>query len=196
MNRLRVIVIGIVVVVAAILGATIALGQSAPFSFGSEDRLREMSSTLGTEVASFPAQSGTPDRSVFVAKLSDGSLCVRNASADKATWGGGCNPAESPLGGKPFMAMFSFVGGPEIKTVIEARLYGLVDSEVYALKAEMSDGSTRTLGLSAQTVAATPYRVFAERVARADLHNGISPIAIVAYNVSGTEIARQPTGIG
>jgi len=93
------------------------------------------------------------------------------------------------------MLMFSFSGGPQIQAVKEARLYGLADSTVDRLDTVMSDGSVEPLRMTPNAVAGTPYRAFAARVSPGALKAGVSPVAVVAYDASGAELARQETGL-
>lgn len=196
MTKRHLILVGFIVLVVTAVGVGFAAAQSLLFSSDPSSQVRELErANLGVEVAQFPPQSGRPDASVYVALLADGSVCVNAAISDKTSWSGGCNPASAPLGDKPFMALFTYDGGPTVATVKEARLHGLVDHSVKNLRAEMSDSSTRQLSLSAHPVVGTPYRVFAHRVSPADLNTGITPVAVVAYDASGGEISRQPTGL-
>lgn len=149
---------------------------------------------LGQKIAAFPAQPGRADAAVYLARRADGFMCLNSAAADTASFGGGCNPAGDPLGGKPLMVLFAYDGGPAVETVTDARLYGLVDHSVKEVTVEMTDGSTRPVRLSANDVGGMPYRVFAERVSMRDLKAAITPTAVVAYDATGREIARQATG--
>lgn len=180
-------------VLVAIMGAGLATGS---FLFPNDPITRPaVESELGEKVASFPSQAGRPDAAVHIARSADAGLCVNATGGDRRSWSGGCNPARDPLGGLPFMALFTYDGGPAAEHVKEARLYGLADKSVRQLSMEMTDGSARPLRLSANPVAGTAYRVFAERVSPNDLRSGITPTAVVAYDASGAEIGRQPTGL-
>ena len=197
-QRRLLILVGAIVLAIAIGGVAYAGAQSLLFAADQDQgaRLRELKERqLGSRVATLPPQAGRPEVGVYVARLSDGSICVSDASGDKTTAGGGCNSASAPLNGKPFMALFAYDGGPGVATVKDARLYGLADGSVDELRLEMSDGSTRQLHLGAQAVAGTPYRAFAYRVSHADIRARITPVAVVAYDASATVIGRQPTGL-
>ena len=193
MTRPRLVLLAALVAVG-ITGAGLAAAASLladdPASHVRELDVRQ----LGEKVAAFPPEVGRPETGVYVARLGNGSICVNAATAARASWSGGCNPANAPLGGKPFMALFTYDGGPAVETVEDARLFGLADKSVKQLRVEMSDRSSRELRLSANTVAPAPYRVFAHRVSRDDLAAGITPVAVTAYDASGAEIGRQATG--
>ena len=186
--------------IAALVALAIAgAGLAAAASLIADDpasHVRELDAKqLGEKVAAFPPEAGWPESGVYVARLGNGSICVNAATAVRKSWSGGCNPAGAPLGGKTFMVLFTYDGGPAVETVEDARLFGLADRSVKQLRVEMSDRSSRELRLSANTVAATPYRVFAHRVSRDDLGAGIAPVAVTAYDESGAEIERQATGL-
>lgn len=150
---------------------------------------------LGARIATFAAGNGAPERGVYLAQLEDGRTCLMDADAGGRTAGGGCSRGDDALDGEPFSATFMYDGGPDPSSVTDARLAGLVAPSVARIFAVMSNGSTRTLPLSEKGVASTSYRVFAFRVSRGDLRNGVTPTAIVAYDRQGTELARQSTGL-
>lgn len=156
---------------------------------------------LGTRVATFGAADGAGqrnepvDRAVYVAKLSSGSLCVIDADMAGKDPGGGCNPTADPLGGRSIWVSFMFDGGPGVASVTDARLSGLVDGSVAQLRALMSDGSQRNIPLTKDDVAGTSFRAFAFRIAQTDLLGGVTPIAVVAFDDSGSQLDRQATGL-
>lgn len=89
----------------------------------------------------------------------------------------------------------AYDGGPAIETVHDARLIGLTDSSVATVRVLMSDGSFRSVKLKMSNVG-EDLQVFGFRVRKSDLKKGVGPIAVVALDGSGKEIARQTTGIG
>lgn len=198
MTKNRLVLVASLVVAIAVAGVAIASGRSLLFPTDAQQgaQLQELAANgLGQKAVGFPSQIGRPDLAVYVARLSDGSICVSDAQLNGIASGGACGPADSPLGGKPFMAVFASAGGATGASLKEARLYGLADSSVAQLKAEMSDGSTVVLPLFASKSADVPYRVFAYRVSRADLAAGVTPVTVVAHDTAGGEIARQETGV-
>ena len=60
----------------------------------------------------------------------------------------------------------------------------------------MSDGSTRKVKLEKAKVGSDEFQAFGYRFKKADLKKGIGPTAVVAFDASGNELGRQPTGIG
>jgi len=202
MKLRRTLVLGFALSVLAI-GASIAAAQAWWLSADdAQAPTRELvNKKLGQRVASFPGHGErirgklVDERLLFVATLADGSLCVNDSNVSQTEWGGGCNNADSPLGGKSFRVSFSFDGGPSFATVTDARLSGLVDKSVDKLTARMTDGSSRELELTSDTVAGTPYRAFAYRVSAVDLLAGVTPVAVVSYDSSGAELDRQATGL-
>jgi len=151
-------------------------------------------------VARFAPESGMADRQVVLQRTPDGYLCLwdsPDASADHGV--GGCNPSSDPLGGRKLFVSLAYDGGPNVQTVSDARLSGLLAPDVARVVLEMSDGSTRRVLLataSATKVVVQAYRVFAYRVRRSDLERGVGPVAVVAQAADGTELDRQTTGIG
>jgi hypothetical protein len=200
MRRKRLIVVATLVVTAVVVGALAGLGvvtatasSDSPGLAAAEGLQRN---GLGTRVATFPGASGTAERAVYLAQLPDGRTCLMDGDLDGRTAGGGCSrSAADPLGGRPFSVSFMFDGGPDASSVTDARLAGLVASNVAKLAAVMSDGSTRPLALSERGVASTSYRVFAFRVSQADLRKGVTPTVVVAYDRLGAELGRQSTGL-
>ena len=194
MTRTRLVLIAALValmITGGGLAAAASLLADDPASHVRELDVRQ----LGEKVAAFPPEAGRPDSGVYVARLGNGSICVNAATATRKSWSGGCNPASAPLGGKPFIVLFTYDGGPAVETVKDARLFGLADRSVKQLRVEMSDHSSRELRLSPNAVASTPYRVFAHRVSRDDLAAGIAPVAVTAFDAAGSALARQPTGL-
>jgi hypothetical protein len=151
-------------------------------------------------VATFPSETGSPDRQVVLQPTADGYLCIWDSPDGTAEHGvGGCNPASNPLGGRKLFVSLTYDGGPALSTVRDARLSGIAAPEVASARLVMTDGTTRTILLarpSTRAVAGTDYRSFAYRVRQADLVRGVSPAALLAYDGTGSVIDRQATGIG
>jgi len=135
---------------------------------------------------------------VFAQITSTGQFCLSDAPLDAPrAGGGGCNPADDPLGGSPVSASIAYDGGPAIDAVHDARLIGLAAANVHTVRIVMSDGSSRAVGLRKVTVGGDPgLQVFGFRVRKADLRRAIGPVAVVALDASGDELGRQITGIG
>jgi hypothetical protein len=150
-----------------------------------------------TRVADVPAGDGLSGRGVFVQVTETGHVCVwEAASATSRERGGGCNSADDPLNGRPLSFTLGYDGGPALGDVKSATLVGLASSEVARASVLMSDGSSREISLKKTKVAGDDYRAFGYRFKKADIRNGIGPTAVVAFDLGGTEIDRQPTGFG
>jgi len=150
-----------------------------------------------TQVASIDAADSAGELGVFVQTTETGHLCVWEApSATSRQRGGGCNTADDPLNGSAISATLSYDGGPAISSVKTATVFGLTAPEVAQVDVLMSDGSSRTVKLRKAKIASDEFRAFGHRIRKSDLRKGIGPTAIVAYDASGAELARQPTGIG
>ena len=144
-----------------------------------------------------PSADGLPARGVFAQVTSTGHLCLSDAPLSAPLMGGGgCNPADDPLGDRAFSASLAYDGGPAIQDVKDARLIGLTSSQVESLRVLMSDGSSRQVKLKSAKVAGNELNAFGYRFKRADLKKGIGPTAVVAFDADGVEIDRQATGIG
>jgi hypothetical protein len=150
-----------------------------------------------TQVAVIPSSDGHSSRGVFAQLTSTGHFCLWDAASPSAsTRSGGCNLVDDPLGGDPLRISLSYDGGPAISSVTDARLIGLAAIEVAAVEIVMSDGSLRKASLKRTTVGDHVFRAFGYRVRKSDTRRGIGPVAVVARDASGTEIHREPTGIG
>lgn len=150
-----------------------------------------------TQVANIDAADGSGELGVFVQTTETGHLCVWEApSATSRQRGGGCNTADDPLNGSPISATLSYDGGPATSSVKTATVFGLAAPEVAQVDVLMSDGSSRTVKLKKAKIGSDEFRAFGHRIRKSDLRKGIGPTAIVAYDASGAELARQPTGIG
>lgn len=151
-------------------------------------------------VADIPATGSARARGVFVQITSTGHLCLWDApSATSRERGGGCNPADDPLAGRELFVSLGYDGGPNLGTVTDARLMGLVSAQVGAVQVLMTDGTrrnvpmARTPGVALRHVA---YKAFAYRFATRDLQRGLGPTAVIALDTEGAELDRQPTGFG
>lgn len=194
----RVIVVVLVVLAAGVLaGGVIAAQRSGG---GHEDVLALQAAIEQaplTHVADIPAGEGASAQGVFVQLTRTGHVCVWEApSASSRQRGGGCNRADDPLNGSALSATLSYDGGPAVETVKGATLFGLASADVASASVHMSDGGTRAIKLKKAKVGSDEFQAFGYRFKRFDLEKGIGPIAIVAYDASGEEIGRQPTGIG
>lgn len=138
-------------------------------------------------VATFGASD--PARSVYLTRSANGKLiCLWDIDAFISERGGGCNPATDFFAENDLVASLDFSGGPSLDSVTSARLIGLVTSRVAMVKVIDSRGQATTVGLSRD-------RAFAFSFPASKLSQGVEPVAIVAYDASGTEIARQKTAI-
>lgn len=149
------------------------------------------------KVLDLPDASGAPSRSMFVQPTSAGFLCMWDApNALSRMRQGGCNPSDDPLGGRLLLASLAYDGGPAIEGVDDARLIGLAVAKTARVQVEMSDGTVREVKPKKTRAGSEDFQAFGYRFKKADLKKGIGPVAIVAYDASGAELGRQPTGIG
>jgi hypothetical protein len=150
-----------------------------------------------TRVAGIAAVDGLPARGVFVQVTRGGQLCLWDApSAWSRQRGGGCNPADDPLGGSPITVSLAYDGGPAVAGVTDARLVGLAAGDVAAVDVLMSDHTRRGIRLSGVEIGSLGLRAFGYRFRASDLRRGIAPVAVVALDASGAEVAREATGFG
>jgi hypothetical protein len=149
------------------------------------------------EVAEIPAGDGFRSHGVFVQPTSVGFTCLWDA-ADASTPDrhGSCNPSSDPFGGHKIFFGLAYDGGPATSDVRDARVLGIVAPAVATVRALMSDGTYRTVALRDSTIQGRSYRAFGYRFRSADLRRGLGPVAVVAFDASGTEIDRQTTGFG
>ena len=187
----RWMIVGIGVVVAALLAGRVVAAQ---FDDG-----RDLAEAIGEDplvrVADIAPGDGFPGRGVFVQLTRTGHLCVWEApSATSRERGGGCNPADDPLGGRALSVTFSYDGGPAVADVTSATLFGLAAPEVARASVVMSDGTRREIRLKTIEVAGDELRVFGFRFRKADLRRNVTPIAVVALDTGGNELDRQATG--
>lgn len=193
----RRVAIGLAVVLAAgvVVGGVIAGGVDWS---GRQAQLDvALTGADPVKLADIPAAEGSPARGVFAQVTSTGLFCLSDAPiGSPLKGGGGCNAADDPLGGDSISASLAYDGGPGIASVTDARLIGLASVEVASVLVLMSDGSTRAIKLKTAKVGSDEFQAFGYRFKKSDLRKGIGPSAIVAYDAAGTEIGRQPTGIG
>ena len=195
-SRRGAIVVAAVVFAGILAGAVVASrsGDSPP----DPARLQQaIDQGQMVEVASITAANGLARRGVFVEEVDTGQLCLWDAaSATSKQRQGGCNPMDDPLGGSKVSASLAYDGGPALESVRDARIIGLASPEVAKVVIAMNDGSTRAVALRPIRVGFHDFLAFGYRIARSDLRKGVAPTAVVARDASGTELARQPTGIG
>ena len=185
---------GALVAGGALVGAVVAAQVGQPVPHGLEAAI---ANEPLVKVLDLPDASGAPSRSMFVQPTSAGFLCVWDApNALSRMRQGGCNPSDDPLAGRSISASLAYDGGPAIDGVDDARLIGLAVANTARIHVEMSDGTVRTVKLKKTKAGSNEFQAFGYRFKNQDLRNGIGPIAIVAFDASGTEIGRQPTGIG
>jgi hypothetical protein len=187
----RWLLVGIGVVVAATSAGRVVAAQ---FDDG-----RDLATAVAVDplvrVAEVPSGDGAPGRGVFVQLTRSGHLCVWEApSATSRERGGGCNPADDPLGGRALSFTFSYDGGPAVADVTSATLFGLAAPEVARASVQMSDGTRRDIRLRSVEVAGEDLRVFGFRFKKADLRRNVTPTAVVALDAAGEELDRQATG--
>lgn len=150
-----------------------------------------------TRVADVAGGEGFARRGVFIQELDTGDLCVWDAaSATSPDRQGGCNSIDEPLGGSAVWANLAYEGGPAIESVRDARLSGLASSSAASVVVLMNDGSERMLRLKPVNLDAGDFAAFGYRFRTSDLRSGVGPIAVIARAAGGTELGRQPTGIG
>ena len=194
-RRRWVIVVSLLVVAAALLASGMIAGQFRspdPVSFADA-----MATGDVTRVADIAAADGLPGRGAFAQVTESGQFCLFDApSATSPQRGGGCNPADDPLGGSAISASLAYEGGPAIEGVRDARLIGLAAGDVASVSVLMSDGSSREMKLKKAKVGAEEFVAFGYRFKKADLQKGIGPTAIIAFDADGVELGRQATGIG
>jgi hypothetical protein len=194
-RRATAVAAAITVAAAVLVGGVVAGGFD--WSRSSEELRRAQVEEAPTRVADIPAADGLPARGVFAQITSTGHFCLSDAPVgEPLLGGGGCNPADDPLAGGVVSASLAYDGGPAIDSVKDARLIGIADERVAALRVLMNDGSSRAVKLKKAAVRTSEVRVFGYRFRKSDLKKGIGPIAVIALDAGGAEIGRQMTGIG
>lgn len=197
LGKRSIVVVTIAVVGGVLVGSVVAAQRGG-------DALPDVASVEAaiaaepmTKVADVAGSEGYAARGVYVQELETGHLCVWDApSAASRERQGGCNPTDEPLGGSAVSANLAYDGGPAIEGVRDARLTGLAASNVAGVVVLMSDGSERTVHLKKAKFQAGDFFAFGYRFKKADLRKGVGPIAVIAQDADGGEIARQTTGIG
>jgi hypothetical protein len=189
------------VVVAVIVAAGALAGGVIAGRVGWTDDAARLDAALAESPAvtliEIPSADGLPARGVFAQLASTGHLCLTDAPLGSPhAGGGGCNPADDPLGGRAVSASLAYDGGPAIEDVKDARLIGLAAPEVASVRVLMSDGSWRRVRLKKAKLGPTEFQAYGHRIKSADLKRRIGPTAVVAFNADGNEIERQATGIG
>jgi hypothetical protein len=192
---------GITLVTGAIVAAGVLAGSVIAGRVGWTDDPTRLDAALSEAPAAtlveIPSADGLPARGVVAQVTSTGHLCLSDAPLSAPLMGGGgCNPADDPLGDRAFSASLAYDGGPAIQDVKDARLIGVTSSQVESLRVLMSDGSSRQVKLKSAKVAGNELNAFGYRFKRADLKKGIGPTAVVAFDTDGVQIDRQATGIG
>ena len=191
------------ILVAAALAALVAAGvviasqlapPPSPESLAAATRTAPMIPL--TQIA---ARNGKPARGVF-GQLAAGQFCLWDAPLASpqqgGSGGGGCNPADDPLGGHLVSASLAYDGGPAAETVTDARLIGVAEWSVADVEVLTSDGSSRKMHLHAVSVDGRNLWAFGYRFAKGDLVQGVGPTAVLALDAKGAELDRQPTGFG
>ncbi len=190
----RVVVASIVVVAAALLTSGVIAAQ---FRGADPDAFHDaLAAGDAVRVADIAAADGLSGRGVF-AQTTGGQLCVWDApSADSLQRGGGCNALDQPLGGSVLSASLAYEGGPALEDVRDARLIGLAEDAVASVAVLMTDGSVRAVRMRKAKLDGGDFLAFGYRFKKADLRSGVGPVAVIARDADGEELARQPTGIG
>jgi hypothetical protein len=193
----RHVVVAAVVVVAASVLVTAVVGAGFDWSRSSEELNAALAEGEPTHIADIAASGGLPERGAYAQLTPTGHFCLSDAPLDTPNMGGGgCNPADDPLGGQNLSVSLAYDGGPALDAVRDARLIGLATQGVSSVRVLMSDGSWRTVKLKNAHLGASTFKAFGYRFQRSDLRRGIGPAAVVAFDPSGAEIGRQATGIG
>jgi hypothetical protein len=194
-SRRWAIACAVVVLAAVVLASGVIAGQfraADPEAFQAALATGEI-----MRVAEIPAGDGLGGRGVFAQTTDTGQLCVWDApSASSRERQGGCNPMDDPLGGSAVSASLAYDGGPAIESVRDARMSGLAASGVASVAVLMSDGSERAVRLKTTSLDSGDFVAFGYRFKKVDLGKGVGPVAVIARGADGTELARQPTGIG
>jgi hypothetical protein len=195
-RRSWILVAATTVALAGILAGSVVAGRMVWADDG--DRLdAAIADAPFVRVAEIDAADGKTARGVYVQATSTGHVCVSDAPLDAPLMGGGgCNPAEDPLGGGELSVSLAYDGGPRIEAVKDARVIGLASPDTVSVHILMSDGSLRIVKLKKAKVGRSEFQAFGYRFKKRDLERGVGPSAVVALDASGAEIDRQTTGIG
>lgn len=193
-----------IVPAAGVIADGVLAGGVVAAQFAGLDDQERLIAASGEEpsirVADIEPAAGLPARAVFVQPTSTGHLCLWDApTANTGARQGGCNSADDPLAGRKIFISLSYDGGPAAGQVTDARLIGLVATEVASVQVLMTNGAVRTVAMKrgvAVTSAAGSFRAFGYRFTAADLRRHLGPIAVRVLDASGREIDRQTTGFG
>lgn len=148
-------------------------------------------------IADVTAANGLGDRGVYAQVTPGGLMCLWDAPSPSASDKlGGCNDAADPLAGKKMMISFAYEGGPAVETVSDARLIGLIASDVASVQVVMSDGSNRKVPLHPTPRKVGDFQAFGMRFGRREIRRGVTPTAVMALDGAGAVVDRQPTGFG
>jgi hypothetical protein len=166
---------------------SVAPADAPPFAIGGPRS--GMKPGASRVVASFKAANGQSHQAVLGLSGDSSKLCLLDVNLDTHDENGGCNPSSDFFGGgHELMISLSFDGGPALRSVRNARIVGIVSSEVASVAVLDSAGAITPVALTAD-------RAFAFITGASDLARGIEPEAVIAYDASGHEIDRQQTGI-
>jgi hypothetical protein len=197
--RRSIVVLAVALVGGVLVGSVIAAQRGGDSALDVASLQAAIATEPMTKVADVAGSDDSSARGVYVQELDTGQghLCVWDApSAASRERQGGCNSIDEPLGGSAVSANLAYDGGPAIEGVRDARLTGLAASNVASVVVLMSDGSQRSVHLKKAKLKAGDFFAFGYRFKKADLRKGVGPIAVIAQDAYGGEIARQPTGIG
>lgn len=195
--RRSIVVVAIALVGGVVVGTVVAAQSGGDAGPDVASLQAAIAAEPMTKVADVAGSESFSARGVYVQELETGHLCVWDApSAASRERQGGCNATDDPLGGSAVSANLAYDGGPAIEGVRDARLTGLAASNVASVVVLMSDGSERRVHLKKAKLEAGDFFAFGYRFKKADFRKGVGPIAVIAQDADGGEIARQPTGIG
>jgi hypothetical protein len=195
-RRSRIAVVGGALLLAGILAGSVVAGRMVWLD-DATSLDQALADAPAVKIADIAAADGKQARGVFAQVTSTGHFCVSEAPLQAPRGGGGgCNPADDPLGGDVLSATLAYEGGPAIAGVKDARVFGLASADVASVRILMGDGSWRVVELGNADVVSTELQAFGYRFRNFDLKRRVGPTAIVAFDASGAELGRQPTGIG
>jgi len=179
------VVVGSATLVSAIIGSYAGAGLGSILSPSSS---RHESITLVGKAATLARFSKASSFGAWVQRDADGNVCLFDGPLGGAPRSGGCNPASNPLGGQRMLALYTFDGGPEIQTVTNARLAGVVTPDVADVRITLTNGVSHSLALTtspAASVLGANDRAFAYVISNNQFAAGIGPATVIAYDASG-----------
>ena len=154
---------------------------------------------VGSPVAATANRSTPAVHVLLIQRLTKlGMVCVWDATRDGSERGGGCNSADDPLGGKQISVNTTSSTGSNGVGYSTIRVSGLAAPTVATLNVQMSDGTTRPLTLQSDvptSVSGGPSGAFAYNESSVDLAAGVVPIAVVAFDQTGKEVATAAVGL-